>query len=600
MPMIAAEAVYGQDNIAVTAPNSVIENPFAVTEPVPPIVPEEPQAPAKVPARRGPTSYQNPFANTSKAPPMDTSLRPGPVSRWRRPTIPSAAVSPIRAAVVLQPEPIGLTASQARWDQLPPGEVLRQRAAAPSDATDPAFYDRIVTSNSSIRFNPTPLDQPPLVVAEAPQITALPPVVNSIPALFPAAPDAAPVPIADSDTQSGTSAAKANPLSSAFILGDITPSQPAPVPAVAEVAIATTTTNDDLPTLISDGPETAENWLAEAQEIATDADSAADLSAVIEACDRGMQLESPPKVRSSLQKLAAWAYNRRGELHADEQRPEEAIKDFQEAIKLDANCSLAIHNRAVTLAQRNQFAAALRDFNRVIELNPGLAIAYRNRAELLSALGRAEEAAADYSRAIEALPEDASLLLARGRAYQRTGDFARATADVNRAVELSPNDPDALTQRGNLAAEQGKFAAAQQDYLLSIKIDDSWSEAYRSLAWLEATCPQQQFRNAKLATAHAVQAFNLASPEDYMVLDTLAAAQASAGDFEQAAQLAQKAVELAPRDASTPLELRLAMYRRGEAYVAATAQSTVRMASHQESETSPQPRPSPKSRVMPK
>ena len=94
-----------------------------------------------------------------------------------------------------------------------------------------------------------------------------------------------------------------------------------------------------------------------------------------------------PRCSSSLRKLAAWAHNRRGELSADAQRPDEAIHDFQVAISLDPTCSLAIHNRAVSLAQRNQYAAALRDFNRVIELNPGLAVAYRNRAELQCCAG---------------------------------------------------------------------------------------------------------------------------------------------------------------------------------------------------------------------
>ena len=83
---------------------------------------------------------------------------------------------------------------------------------------------------------------------------------------------------------------------------------------------------------------------------------------------------------------------------------EDALTDFQSAISLDPKCSLAIHNRAVTLAQQNQFAAALRDFNRVIELNPGLAVAYRNRAELLAALGRMNEALSDYNQALESLP----------------------------------------------------------------------------------------------------------------------------------------------------------------------------------------------------
>ena len=109
---------------------------------------------------------------------------------------------------------------------------------------------------------------------------------------------------------------------------------------------------------------------------------------------------------------------------------------------MDPNCSLAIHNRAVTFAQRNQFAAALRDFNRVIELNPGLAVAYRNRAELLAALGRMEEAVADYNQAIASCPKMRHCFRARAHAYQRLGDFTHATADINRAIQIAPHDPE--------------------------------------------------------------------------------------------------------------------------------------------------------------
>jgi serine/threonine-protein kinase len=244
---------------------------------------------------------------------------------------------------------------------------------------------------------------------------------------------------------------------------------------------------------------------------------------------------------------------------------------------------LAIHNRAVTLAQRNQFAAALRDFNRVIELNPGLAVAYRNRAELLAALGRMEEAIADYSQAITALPEDATLCRARAHAYQRVGDFSRASSDITRAIQLSPRDPDALTQRGNLAAEQGKFDAAKEDFRRAIAIDANFADAYRSLGWLHATCPDFHFRDPKQALAAADEAARLSSDEDYLILDTLAAAHACGGNFEQAVEFEQKALTAAPPGVAGALEQRLALYQRGKAFAAAPARSDIRTASHEES-----------------
>src|SRR4051812_17531008 len=92
---IAVSFVRAEGEIQVADPKSVVDNPYVASQPKPRTVAEEPQA-----APRGPISYQNPFANISKAPPIDPSLRPGPVSRWQHPTIPAAESSPIKAAVL--------------------------------------------------------------------------------------------------------------------------------------------------------------------------------------------------------------------------------------------------------------------------------------------------------------------------------------------------------------------------------------------------------------------------------------------------------------------------------------------------------------------
>ena len=531
------------------------------------------------------TTYQNPFANMSKAPPIDTSLRPGPVSRWQRPAIPGNDLSAIKSAVLSQAQTAAAAPKHNPWDQLPPAEALRQHAATQNAPTDPTFYDRLTNSDQIIRFTPAPLTQPGLVTAEAKQNAS---VAKAGPAPFKEPPNAAAIPAQLAEaTPIAPVVAKSDKMTKAFAVDS---TEPLVVPAASK---------DELPTMISDCPDTSEDWLAQAQEVATGAESAEELSAVIEVCDRGIHEKPSAKMLLSLRKLSAWAHNRRGEMHADAQRPDEAIQDFQTAISMDPKCSLAIHNRAVTLAQRNQFAAALRDFNRVIELNPGLAVAYRNRAELLAALGRMEEAVADYTQAIESLPDDATLLQARAHAYQRLGDFAHAGSDINLAIQLAPEDPDAVTQRGNLSAEQGKFAQAQEDFRGAIAMDANWAEAYRSLAWLQATCPDPEIRNAQQALATAEQAAQLSSPEDYLVLDTLAAAHASGGKFEQAVEFEEKALAAAPRDLSTPLEQRLAMYRNGKSYVSAPAQSAVRKASH-ESAMPPSSRPSPSPRQAPR
>jgi tetratricopeptide (TPR) repeat protein len=296
-----------------------------------------------------------------------------------------------------------------------------------------------------------------------------------------------------------------------------------------------------------------------------------------------------------LRHLAAWYYNHRGELNADEQRFDDAVRDFSAAITMDPECSQAIHNRGVIMAQRNQYGAALRDFNRVIELNPDVGIAYRNRAELLSALDRMEEAVADYCEAIESLPADAMLLRARAHAYQRLGDFARASSDITQAIQLKPDVPEGFTERGNLQAEQGHFAEALEDFRRAIEIDAKNADAHRTLAWLHATCSDRRYRDPKRALDLANNAASLSSPDDYLILDTLAAAKACAGQYDEAVELEKKALATAPPAVATSLQQRLLIFQSGKAYVTPAPKSAVQSASHIEpvSATTPSVRSQP-------
>jgi hypothetical protein len=65
----------------------------------------------------------------------------------------------------------------------------------------------------------------------------------------------------------------------------------------------------------------------------------------------------------------------------------------------------------------------------------------------------------------------------------------------------------------------------------------------------------------------ARQAQTLSAGADPLVLDTLAAAQASAGDFAAACESLRQAIQVAPPDQAASLHARLEMYERGQPYV---------------------------------
>jgi tetratricopeptide (TPR) repeat protein len=676
---LASSHVRAENEVELTPPAGEVENPFRasrlhkqeqgstpkVEEPTipgepasesegPKPKPEEPavERPAKPQEsppepqiiHRPPITYQNPFAGMSKLPPNDASLRPGPITRWKRPAIQHEEHSPIKSAV-LSSEAADATATATILSPLdairfPPKPLTQPSSlAAPSCVLRPNSVD---SPTLSAAFN-EPIAAVSMAQQSAIIVPALaPPLFPAITPAAPPAPAAQPAPtstpvaedagahVASTEVNDATRPTAPTPLPDAVRLTPKSLLQPssltsqsvlrpngadpptlsaaftqpiavnlgqqahAAAPAAehaAEHAASIASAFDvdltkfvsappaDAPPIATESTETADSWYKQAQHAASNANSCDDFSAVIELCERGMRSEPDEKLSASLRRLSAWAHNRRGELHDDAGEADASLSDFQAAIALDPNCSLAIHNRAVSLAQQSQYEAALRDFNRVIELNPGLAVAYRNRAELLAAIGRMDEAVADYSHAIEGLPDNPQLYRGRAYANQRLGHFHEASADLNRALDIDPNEAEALTQRGNLAAEQGDFAQAAKSFQRAIAAAPNGPDAHRSLAWLLATCPDPEVYNPQQAVAVAVQAVKLSPDGDYLVLDTLATARASAGQFKQAIEIEQKAVAAAPPELALALKQRLDFYHRGIAYRPAT--SRVRRVSHE-------------------
>jgi tetratricopeptide (TPR) repeat protein len=529
-----------EGKVRVLLPPNVVENPFAERGKQPSA--DSPSA-VKLPGspRQGPLTHLNPFAQESAAQShQDASVRSGPLSRWRRSVLLPDEPSPVKSAILdpIARDPVVThetrDAGGIRWNQLPPAELLREQHFERS-AMPRSILGRTSTEPPDpVRFASRPLSQPEWLAVEE-----------------------------GSPARQSPAAPARNTLSLVFDPFD--------------AADAAEPEHDDA--IVSDFDDSPESCLARAEQAATWAQTTESLTSVVDACQQGLRRSPEQLLNQSLSRLAAWAHNRRGELLSEAGREQEALEDFEAAISLDPECWLALHNRGVTLAQQQNHQAALRDFTRALELNPGLAIGYRNRAELFATVARWEDAIRDYDRAIEQLPDDAELYAARGAIQHRLGDFDRAVADLNESIRLAPGQAEAFALRANLFAEQGKFDAAIGDLQQALDNDSRHIETYRSLAWLLATCPDAQYRDAEQAVVAAERAVRLAGVDDCYLLDALAAAYAGANRFNDAVRAQRQAVRIAEPALADALQQRLALYEQGRPYHAGPMPA-VRAASH--------------------
>ncbi len=90
-----------------------------------------------------------------------------------------------------------------------------------------------------------------------------------------------------------------------------------------------------------------------------------------------------------------------------------------------------------------------------------------------------------------------------------------------------------------------------------------------NIAWVLATCPEAKFRNGRRAVELATQVCAATGNQVPALLDSLAAAYAEAGDFDNAVRTATRALELTRRDAASSapaIEARLRLYKAGRPY----------------------------------
>ena len=103
-----------------------------------------------------------------------------------------------------------------------------------------------------------------------------------------------------------------------------------------------------------------------------------------------------------------------------------------------------------------------------------------------------------------------------------------------------------MCSRADLLADLGRYEDALVDYAQAIDLNPKFEHAYRNGAWLLATCPDDSVRDAEGALAGAQAALDCGYGERHAALDTLAAALANAGRFEEAVGTIQQAIEVAP------------------------------------------------------
>src|SRR5262249_23016761 len=144
--------------------------------------------------------------------------------------------------------------------------------------------------------------------------------------------------------------------------------------------------------------------------------------------------------------------------------------------------------------------------------------------------------------------------------------MSAALRDFDSALQIDPNSIEVYFRRAGILHEMGEYAREVADYEKAMEVDPKNWQIRNNLAWLLATCPQDDFRDGARAVELATKACEASGYEVWYCLGTLAAAHAEAGDYEEARVWAKDSMRRAPENERDACRHRLRLYKMEQPY----------------------------------
>lgn len=263
-------------------------------------------------------------------------------------------------------------------------------------------------------------------------------------------------------------------------------------------------------------------------------------------------------------------HNNLGVALAKKGRLEEAVPHFLEAIRLKPDDYLVQNNFGMSLVENKKFEEAIPYYEEALRLCPGFADGHNNLGIALAETGDVNKAVFHFKKSLDLKPNEAKVLYNLAGALTTMGKYEEAKPYLLKALELEPTHVSAHVNLGMVLAHLGEIEEAISEYRKALELDPNMYLAMKKLAWLLATSKDPKLRNGEEAVKLATIVNEKTENKVPKVLDTLAAAYAEIGNFEEAKQLAQRAFATAnqfgSQDLAGNIQKRIQLYNQKNPY----------------------------------
>ena len=251
----------------------------------------------------------------------------------------------------------------------------------------------------------------------------------------------------------------------------------------------------------------------------------------------------------------AEAHYNLGRLLVEQGQLADAIAHYERAAAINPADAEAQNNLGVTLFGIGRTDDAIAHYQKALEIRPGYAEVSCNLANALIAKGDFDGAISRYKACLEAIPDQEEAQYNLASALLRRGRTDEAIVEYQKVLQTHPESADAHANLGSAWLTKGRVRDAMAEYTKALQISPENLAALSNLAWLLATSADSSLRNGSEAVRLAERADSTSSRSDKhpTVLRILAAAYAEAGQFAEAKETAQHALEAANIQGNTTL-----------------------------------------------
>jgi tetratricopeptide (TPR) repeat protein/peroxiredoxin len=175
-----------------------------------------------------------------------------------------------------------------------------------------------------------------------------------------------------------------------------------------------------------------------------------------------------------------------GSVYLDQQKTVEARESFERALKLRASypdtLANAWNNLGLLAGREGRASEAVRCFQEALKLSPDHLIALDNLGGVYRQQKRWDDARKTYERALEVNPDDAEANYGLGMVFAQNDDTARAFDSLQKALRLRPVYPEALNNMGILYLRTHRRDEAVASFEQCIRVAPAFDQAYLNLA----------------------------------------------------------------------------------------------------------------------